>query len=894
MLHIANSPNRLSDNAYLAVRDSLVNLGFDDRGILRDQRLSLGENDYLTLGALAFAHPKRRRSVDTCFTVYNATNGKSERELVPSLAYSGAPFHLLHRDNQFSLWTGAANDARQIEPIRKESGIAYDRLNQVLHSYSTDLTPQRILDFKQRHIPFFHFPELNSIQLSLFAQNVTGTLLKTYFSRAVAALRVYTLDDETVSKLAIQLLAVVVLADTGGLGDDIRLKRDDYSIDKLIGEAKKYSFGRYFDDTLFNQHQRAVESSYRWLRKLYYANFEPNLIPELQLSAYTNEQRKQYGLYDTPLYLTRRIWDAIPVEFLPPKERHVADMTCGWGSFLISSHERLCRLTDSPDVLYPYLHGNDIYGPTHLWAGLGLLLSTFQDSWQIGNQDAFQWGWLRDNKPNIIVGNPPFEGSRKEPVRSERKRHEKANRFLRYAIDRLASGGYLAMVMPRSFVAAQASPELREYLLTTCDVLELWEIPDKAFPEATVRTTVVFAQKKESFDSLPVRTRTIQRDSLKQFQDSGVFTASSYVPNQQSWDEFSNRSRKTRRVRNNFVMEYKLILSESTWREIRSKCKDLEEVAVIFQGAQPGKCSKPVPSPQVVKWLAKAKGILKSDFHIVYPSPVETKRYPNDFIRPRKRNELFFTQPKVLLVSNHDPSWGRRVKVAIEHNGYYVADNFWVLVPKARYQKQHITNQVVGAVLNWKVSNAWIVEHMRHPKLPGYAIKTVPFPTLTQPDCEALTAAINNIEQQYNVQRNYQVVDQVLRDAYQLDASIYERLSTVYDWDDKPRETLDPHKATDAAWGISGIVENVDVENDVITVWTDEFDELQTVPIHPAMPGWMLRKAAAFHVKIPYQQAEMGFLGSDFSDWGRFEPQPYTYLSEDELLDEIVDVFEAS
>ena len=88
---------------------------------------------------------------------------------------------------------------------------------------------------------------------------------------------------------------------------------------------------------------------------------------------------------------------------------------------------------------------------------------------------------------------------------------------------------------------------------------------------------------------------------------------------------------------------------------------------------------------------------------------------------------------------------------------------------------------------------------------------------------------------------------------------------------------------------MSCIVERIDIERGLITLWTDEFDELQTVSIHPTMPDWMLCKDAAFRVKIPYQQAEMGFLGSDFSDWGCFEHQPYTHLSEDELLDEIFD-----
>ena len=65
------------------------------------------------------------------------------------------------------------------------------------------------------------------------------------------------------------------------------------------------------------------------------------MLTQLMMAAHGEEQRKELGSFDTPLYLTRHIWDNIPVEYLPPEQRYVADMTCGWGSFLIAGHEPL-------------------------------------------------------------------------------------------------------------------------------------------------------------------------------------------------------------------------------------------------------------------------------------------------------------------------------------------------------------------------------------------------------------------------------------------------------------------------------------------------------------------------------------------------------------------------
>ena len=53
------------------------------------------------------------------------------------------------------------------------------------------------------------------------------------------------------------------------------------------------------------------------------------------------------------------------------------------------------------------------------------------------------------------------------------------------------------------------------------------------------------------------------------------------------------------------------------------------------------------------------------------------------------------------------------------------------------------------------------------------------------------------------------------------------------------------------------------------------------------MPGWMLRPGSAFRTKIPEGYADEGNIDPITTDWGTFRPQPYTYMSEEELLEEL-------
>jgi tRNA1(Val) A37 N6-methylase TrmN6 len=894
--------------AYDAARASLLKLDFPENAILDDYSFSTKQHSFTT-NALAFAHSVHRNPAEYAgFTLYNATNQLSDEEIVSILTASGAFFHLIHRDNQYSFWISTFRNGK-LEPHRVEFDIAYEQLDEVLGHYEADIRPKKIIDVKQGRdtftLPFFR--DIHPLQLSFWAADVTRDLLVEHFGRAVEVLRKHARQrqdtrahDLPVTSLAVQLLGAIILADTGVLGDDIRLK--NITLDQLIKKAHA-EFDTYFQPELIVQYREAAEDAYTVLRLVRYAAFVPDMLSEIYLRAYSDEQRKQLGRYDTPLYLTRRIWENIPVEYLPPDQRYIADMTCGWGSFLIAGHERLTHLSDSPSSLREYLRGNDIDSFTARLAGLGLLLSTSKDSWKIDHEDALEWDWLDTHQPNIIIGNPPFEGhrGRNKIERSlKSKRQQKADAYLWQAIEHLAPGGYLAMVMPRSFTAAEASSKLRTNLLKYCDIFEIWQLP-KVFTDVNPQAIVVFAQKKVDNVEVhyPVRVRAIHKVTHKYFQNAGIFTASQVVTNQSKWNETLY---KLEGSENTHIMEYQVILSSQIWQKILEQSIQLNLQGDIFRGATVGSRRRyaSYSNSKQVLWLSNVKKVLKQSFYIDYEYPPQTKLYPNDFEEPRLTRQHIFEESKVLVVHSPDPSWGKRAKVAIERNGYYVSGSFWVVSPMPNADQAFVTNEVLAAVISWDISNAWLIEHMTSLGIPEYAMNTIPFPkNLSADDCGALTKAVLQLEaaaqaNQPEPEGATQTIDTILKRAYHLDDATFERLRKVMEWDKSPIITLDSQPDPDKAdWFLSGVVDSVNAEQGTITMWLEGFGELQTVQIVPSMPGWILRPGVAFRTKIPEDFVEEGRIDKENIHWGIFRPQPYTYLSQEELFERLANLLHA-
>lgn len=911
----------LPESAKEAALAGLQRCGFSSRTILENYGFSSTikrQAVNLNIHAIAFAHPHNLNLSNASITLFNAVNGRSNEELVSLLAQSTAPFHIIHRENQFTFLASSVQNKKP-EAINIQSHISYDQIGRVLSDYAGDLKPQRILDVKQGRDTFNHplFRHIGPLQLSLWATEVNSGSLVNVFGNAVAQLRhrieeyhgPIAPDDkrmkDTITDLAVQLLGATILADTGVLGHDLRTRGAEVSLSELLIEASS-RFANYFMPNLFEQYQESAETAYRLLRQIHYSGFLPEMLRGLYLEAYSKEDRRKSGSFDTPLYLTRYIWKQIPVEYLPPEQRVAVDITCGWGSFLIAGYERLSRLSDMKNLsLRDYLRGNDIYHLTARLAGLGLLLSTSEDRWNIDDEDALRWRWLEKHQPNIIVGNPPFRDPRthykdeqRSHIEAESERDEIANRFFQRAIDRLAPGGYLAMIMPRSFTVGseRSTQRIRQQLLEQCDVQELLELPSGVFKGANPRALVVFAQKKQDPQSqshFPVRVRTVQSGTLKNFQDAGIVTASGLVADQSVW---KTTTYQTERSRNTCVMEYRLILAEEAWRQLRSRCSDLENYARVFRGAIVGTQRKTTrgSTPKEVLWLARASAVPES-FHILYEDPPQKKLYPNDFERERLGDQEAFEGTKVLFVRSTDTSWGRRSKVAIERRGYYVSGSYLVVVPRTENtlwsgaKQVAITNEVIASIIHWDVGNAWIIEHTTSLGTPHYAIETIPFPdALTIEDCNVLTAIVKQLEKSYTPQAQaLEQMDSILKRAYGLDEVTFKHLREITRWDSRTQIIFDRQpdlKRADCF--VSGYVEDIDVRQNTIKLYIKGIESAQWVQIVPSMPGWLLRPGAEFYTKLPRQYVEQEYIDLGNPDWGTFYPQMYTYMSESELMED--------
>ncbi len=356
-----------------------------------------------------------------------------------------------------------------------------------------------------------------------------------------------------------------------------------------------------------------------------------------------------------------------------------------------------------------------------------------------------------------------------------------------------------------------------------------------------------------------------------------TFTSSGLAIDQASWNEEAKPSSNSQ---NTHIMDYYTILPDYIWKNIQSHSVNLQEKAEIFKGVSRGKAENRKTDyafpPKKVPLLSGVKNVMPYPFSLNY-TKAETILYPHDLERPRLDKEYILVDTKVLVAYDPNPSWGKRNKLAIERNHHYPSDSFWVIVPNASGKQQGITCEVLAAILNWDVSNAWIVEHLRSPSIPKRIMSSIPFPKkLSSDDCQILTEAIWKIEEAalHNQEAPGEVthtIDTILKAAYHLDDATFERLRQVSEWDSKPQITIDSQPGpANASWSLGGVVKSIQAEEGTITLWMEGFRELQTVRIVPAMPGWMLRSGAAFRTKIPAIYLDEDRIDLENIDWGAF------------------------
>jgi len=136
------------------------------------------------------------------------------------------------------------------------------------------------------------------------------------------------------------------------------------------------------------------------------------------------------------------------------------------------------------------------------------------------------------DRHDVILANPPFGGKERKEVQQnfDIKTSETAFLFLQHFIKSLKAGGRAAIVIKNTFLSNtdNASVSLRKYLLETCNLHTVLDMPGGTFLGAGVKTVVLFFDKGEPTKNIwyyrfnPERnlgkTNPLNDDDLKEFR----------------------------------------------------------------------------------------------------------------------------------------------------------------------------------------------------------------------------------------------------------------------------------------------------------------------------------------------------------------------------------------
>jgi hypothetical protein len=586
---------------------------------------------------------------------------------------------------------------------------------------------------------------------------------------------------------------------------------------------------------------------------------------------------------------------------------------------LLSAHERLSNILPANYTLqqrHNYLVGK-IWGVDKdplacKVARLSLLTQSLPagDSWQIRAGSIFDaeptdTKWFGQN-PHIIVSNPPF----RRKTSDGRQRYEQAADVIERYMDWLPADGLLGIVMPASFLTATRGnlPKARKKLLHLFDIFELWQLPQGAFKSSDVPTCVILARKlltdKIGTPKQLTRIRKVESYDLVKFHETGVATFE-YLSDQKVW--YADRSQKMTASHLDLI-----------WNQLKEMFGTIESSACkMHKGIIPSKfANKHLFSDTQIDadWKRclrrNQNGNALQPYYINWNQQLVRKDEPTKYMK--------YVEPYTHIDRPGNPEHFERTEKIII-NGFRQANNPWriygavdrkkLLVGRAFHyvlSQNNIELEVITAVLNSMVANAWYASHEYQKDVILETLRKLPFPNFENDQTAKIKRLVASIQWLKNVSIRDEAaireksaqIDDIIFEAYGLDdqqRSLIQQWMTFHherpgpEWKDfdwgilSPSTSISDYPWWHPTWRFVAEVEKVDVENQQISLWIEHDDSIIALDIPSNMPGWALREGVAIRANIPEEQS----YPDDYSslNWLKFEALDFGYLTEDEMLD---------
>ncbi len=888
------------------VKHNLSTVGYQEPNgaIIPDYKFVSVDGKLGSADLLAFGDAQRHDISTACIAVKGWPNGHDKFLALKELSYVGSPIALLVTPNHVEVW-----------PVRTKPGstpqqlkvLPYEELPGYFNEHAYELSPRSLLSAKrgERQLSFLDIDP----SLIFFARDATQKTLIHQFESAIGSipLEIREKYPKESSRIGIWVLAARILQDK--LVDHNRLRTSNAL--KLL-EMVRQLLPNYFttvlqdvsiigEGTVQNLYDElSGDFTFRSLTNDMLADFyEGTLVDE--------ETRKSLGIYYTPRSLAQRILHRLPLEDLRPEDRTIFDGTCGSGSLLLAAYDRLAELLPARwssnqrhNYLLDHLWGLDKDNFACEVARLSLLLYNLPigNGWKITSGDVFQVTpqQIFGSQPGVIVGNPPFEEQRSSST--DKKRTQIAAQIVDRYLTWLKPDGLLGIILPLTFLHNASARNTRETLLKTCDILEVWHLPEGAIPGSSVVTAVILARKlpyvRENIPRLATRVnREVKnkRDADSLPGQSG-YTLNSYLVSQEQW--FSDPQQR-------FVSSPLDHIWSRLDKEFIPICPNfctMNNGVLVGKIARPthfsehyvGEGWKPVLKdnlrgktlqPYAIDWYGQKEKYIK------YPSKeIEGPRTPADFERPIK----------LIMNATRNPRSPWRFYVAIDSRQLVVTENFHYILPKKA------TVEELAAVLNSPIANAWFSSRNYHRDITlDGGLKQLPFPNFSEQQKQEIRELVHQIgklnqsefREDDSVRSSIIKLDEIVFDAYGLDNDernqIREWMGLFHrpgrEWEGRTSTLRKVEAYRGRHWTLTGEIESIDIDRKTVSLWLEGQNNSFEMPIPSTLPGWALRPGVSFQAITPWEQR----YSSDLSqiDWLDFHPLGYDYLSDTELLSQL-------
>lgn len=210
------------------------------------------------------------------------------------------------------------------------------------------------------------------------------------------------------------------------------------------------------------------------------------------------------GQYYTPRPLIRAMISVID----PKIGEKIYDPACGSAGFLCEAYEYLYERMEKTTANLDTLQDNTLFGKekknlAYIIGTMNMILHGIEAP-NITHTNTLGDS-IRDiqekDRYDIILANPPFGGKERPEVQQnfDIKTGETAFLFMQHFIKSLKAGGRAAVVIKNTFLSNtdNASVALRKYLLETCNLHTVLDMPQGTFQGAGVKTVVLFFTKGE-------------------------------------------------------------------------------------------------------------------------------------------------------------------------------------------------------------------------------------------------------------------------------------------------------------------------------------------------------------------------------------------------------------